>query len=175
MTLPLSHRRNISRLAINPAGNLLFSVDEDGSAILTHLQRRIVLYHLSFKSNVTALAFAPSGKHFAVGVGRFVEVWHVPNAPNANDDGTLEFAPFARHHVHAGHHDQVNSIKWSSDSRFFISASKDLTARVWSVNPEDGFLPTTLAGHRQAVQAAWFSVDQETVSQASKKQIELSI
>ncbi|KAI9726081.1 MAG: hypothetical protein M1828_002089 [Chrysothrix sp. TS-e1954] len=167
-TLPLSHRRDIARLALNAAGNLLLSIDEDGRALLSHLPRRVVLYHLSFKSRVSALAFSPSGQYFAIGAGRFVEVWRTPIAPSTDEEGSLEFAPFVRHHVHAGHHDQVNSITWSSDSRFFISTSKDLTARVWSLNSEEGFLPTTLAGHRQAVQGAWFSADQETIYTISK-------
>jgi periodic tryptophan protein 2 len=78
-------------------------------------------------------------------------------------EGGLEFAPFIRHRVYTGHYDDVQSIQWSTDSRFFLTASKDLTARVWSLNPEQGFVPTTLAGHRQGVCAAWFSKDQETV------------
>ena len=69
-----------------------------------------------------------------------------------------------RHHVHAGHHDTVQSIEWSGDSRFFLTASKDLTARIWSLHPEEGFIPTTLAGHRESVLAAWFTVNQEAVS-----------
>jgi len=43
-----------------------------------------------------------------------------------------------------------------------------LTSRVWSLNPEDGFKPTTLAGHRQEVRGAWFSDDQETIYTVSK-------
>jgi periodic tryptophan protein 2 len=78
-------------------------------------------------------------------------------------EGGLEFAPFIRHRVYTGHYDDVQSIQWSTDSRFFLTASKDLTARVWSLNPEQGFVPTTLAGHRQGVLAAWFSKNQETV------------
>lgn len=81
-TLPFAHRRNIARLALNPQGNLLLSVDQDGRAILTNLARRIVLYHFSLRAEVTALSFAPSGRHFAVGLGRQIEVWHTPSTPD---------------------------------------------------------------------------------------------
>lgn len=94
-------------------------------------------------------------------------MWHTPSTPDAGADGELEFAPFVKHREYAGHFDVVQSIEWSSDSRFFLSASKDLSARIWSLDPEEGFVPTTLAGHRQAVQGAWFSKDQETVGMAS--------
>ncbi|EON69372.1 periodic tryptophan protein 2 [Coniosporium apollinis CBS 100218] len=167
-TLPFAHRRNIARLALNPRGNLLLSVDEDGRAILTNLPRRIALYHFSFRSAVSALVFSPSGRHFAAGVGRKIEVWHTPSTPDAGADGELEFAPFVKHREYAGHFDVVQSIEWSSDSRFSLSASKDLSARIWSLGPEEGFVPTTLAGHRQAVQGAWFSKDQETIYTVSK-------
>ena len=163
-TLPYAHRRNIARLALNPRGNLLLSIDEDGQAILGHFPRRLALYHFSFKANVSALAFSPAGKHFAVGIGRRIEVWHTPATPDSNVEGEIEFAPFVKYHAHAGHHDDVQSIEWSSDSRFFLSASKDLSARIWSLSNEEGFTPTNLTGHRDAVLGAWFSNDQESVS-----------
>jgi periodic tryptophan protein 2 len=95
-------------------------------------------------------------------------VWHVPSTPDANTEGELDFAPFVRHHTHTGHFDDVRYIEWSSDSRFFLTGSKDLTARIWSVEPENGFTPTVLAGHKQAVIGAWFSEDQETIYSVSK-------
>ena len=162
-TFSFSHRRNISRIALAPRANLLLSVDEDGRAILTNFQRRVTLHHFSFKGTITALAFSPSGRDFAVGVGRNVEVWHTPSTPDSNSEDGLEFAPFVRHRVYAGHYDTLQSLEWSSDSRFFLSAAKDLTAGIWSLNPEEGFVPTTLAGHREGLLGAWFSRDQEAV------------
>jgi len=96
-------------------------------------------------------------------VGRHIEVWHTPSTPDSSTDGELEFAPFVRHRVYTGHYDTVQNIEWSSDSRFFLSAAKDLTSRIWSLDPEDGFVPTVLAGHRAGVCGAWFSKDQETI------------
>ena len=162
-TLPFAHRTNISRIALSPRGNLLLSIDEQGKAILTNFPRRISIHHFSFKSTVTALSFSPSGRHFAVGVGRRIQIWKTPSTPGADGSGELEFAPFVLHRDLAGHFDVVQSIHWSSDSRFFLSASKDLTARVWSLDPEDGFEPTSLSGHREAVMDAWFTEDQESV------------
>lgn len=142
----------------------MLSIDESGHVILANFPRRIALHHFSIKGGVSALSFSPCGRFFAVGNGRLVAVWRTPSAPESASEEGLEFAPFVRHHVHAGHHDVVQSIEWSSDSRFFLSASKDLTAQIWSVNPEEGFFPTTLAGHRECLLDAWFSSDQEAVS-----------
>ena len=138
-------------------------MDEDGKAILTNFPRRLTIHHFSFKSSVSALSFSPSGRHFAVGIGRRVQIWRTPSTPGADSKGELEFAPFVLHRDLAGHFDKIQNITWSSDSRFFLTASKDLNARIWSLDPEEGFEPTTLAGHREAVVNAWFTDDQESV------------
>lgn len=127
-----------------------------------------MLYHFSFRAPVTALSFSPSGRHFVAALGRKIEVWHVPSTPDTNAEGELEFAPFVRHHTHTQHFDDVRYLEWSADSRFFLSASKDLTARIWSLDAEEGFIPTVLSGHRQGVVGAWFSKDQETIYTVSK-------
>ena len=141
----------------------MLSVDEDGRAILTNVLRRITIYHFTFRESVTALKFAPSGRYFAAGVGRRIEVWHTPETPDASENSTLEYAPFVLHRKLAGHFDDVESIEWSSDSRFFLSASKDRLVKIWSANKEEGFMKTTLAGHKSGVKGAWFSKDQETI------------
>ena len=158
-----AHKCNIACISLNPQGNLLLSVDEDGRAILSNFLREIILYHFSFKSPVHTLEFAPSGRVFVAAVGKHIEVWHAPSSPDTLGDGELDFAPFVKHRNYAGHFDAVQGLQWSTDSRFFLSASRDLTARIWSLNPEEAFVPTTLAGHRQSVLHAWFSSDQETV------------
>ncbi|EAA59205.1 hypothetical protein AN8183.2 [Aspergillus nidulans FGSC A4] len=167
-TLPFAHRTNIHQLDLTPRGNILLSVDEHGRAILTNLLRRVQIYNFSFKGRVSALKFSPSGRHFAVGVGRRLQIWHTPETPTVGGDGEIDFAPFVLHRDLAGHFDEVQHIEWSSDSRFLLTASKDLTARVWSLDPEDGFEPTTLSGHRQGVRAAFFSADQESIYTVSR-------
>jgi len=132
---------------------------QDGRAILTNVVRRTALYHLNFKSQVFDIQFAPNGKLFAVGAGRNVEVWKVPTIAQER-----EFAPFVRHRVYTGHFNSVSCITWSEDSRFFLTSAKDLTARIFSVDPVEGFVATTLGGHKDHVIGAYFSEDQETVS-----------
>ncbi|KAL8929454.1 MAG: hypothetical protein Q9208_001123 [Pyrenodesmia sp. 3 TL-2023] len=152
----------------NLLGTLLLSVDEDGRAVLTHLPRRLALHRFSFNAPLSALAFSPSGRHFAAGVGRLVEIWHAPSALSSTPDDGLEFAPFVRHRAHAAHHDAVERLEWSSDSRFFLSSSKDLTARMWSMSSQEEFTPTTLGGHKEPLIGAWFSGDQEAIYTASR-------
>lgn len=44
-----------------------------------------------------------------------------------------------------------------------VTTGKDLTARVWSLDPVEGLTPTTLSGHKDTVVGAFFSADQEIV------------
>ncbi|RPB26948.1 WD40 repeat-like protein [Terfezia boudieri ATCC MYA-4762] len=162
-TFTFEHRKNIARIALNPQATLLLSVDEDGRAILTNFIRRTPLHHFNFKSKVQDIKFSPDGKFFAVAAGRHVEVWKTPQVSEER-----EFAPFVRHRVYTGHFDVINSITWSGDSRFFLTGSKDLTAKVFSLNPVEGFVPTSLAAHKGSVIGSYFSKDQETIYTVSK-------
>ncbi|KAJ5343972.1 uncharacterized protein N7506_003796 [Penicillium brevicompactum] len=150
-TLPFSHRTNIDRLDLSPKGNLLLTVDENGRAILTNFHRRIAIHHFSFKGRADA---CKSGKP--------------PSTPGTETNGEIEFAPFVLHRDLAAHFDTIQNVEWSSDSRFLLTAAKDLTARVWSMDPEEGFEPTTLAGHRQGVVGAYFNAAQEAIYTVSQ-------
>lgn len=101
-------------------------------------------------------------------MGRRIQAWRTPSTPGTDANGELEFAPFILHRDYGGHFDEVRYLSWSGDSRFFVSASKDLSARLWSLNPEEGFEPSVLSGHRQQVRAAWFSANQESIYTVSE-------
>ncbi|RVX68383.1 hypothetical protein B0A52_07383 [Exophiala mesophila] len=167
-TLPFAHRKNITHLDLTPDGKLLLTIDEDGRAILSVFQRRLAIYYFTFKSPISSLAFSPNGRYFVVGLGRKIQAWRTPSTPTSSANGELEFAPFVLHREYGGHFDQVRHLSWSGDSRFFVSSSKDLTARLWSLDPEEGFEPTVLAGHRQQVRGAWFSANQESIFTVSE-------
>ncbi|EPX74363.1 U3 snoRNP-associated protein Utp1 [Schizosaccharomyces octosporus yFS286] len=162
-TLPFENKKNISRIALSPQATLLLSVDEDGRCILCNFVRRSVLHYFNFKSPVGAIEFAPHGRYFAVALGKLIQVWRTPEAIDER-----EFAPFVLHREYTGHFDDVVSISWSADSRFFLSTSKDLTVRIHSVDPVEGFRPCALTGHKSTVVSAFFSQDQQTIYSVSK-------
>ncbi|KAJ2342080.1 U3 snoRNP protein, partial [Coemansia sp. RSA 2618] len=155
-TLPFENKRDIRRLALSPNGNLLLSVDELGQTLLVNFRKRTVLHYFNLKDKVRDIQFSPDGRYFAVGLGRNVQVWRSPGY-------TREFAPFELHRKYAGHYDDITHISWSPDSRFFLTSGKDMTAKLFSVDPIEGFQPTTLPGHRYAVVGAWFARDMDAI------------
>lgn len=137
------------------------SLTEDGHAMLVNFIRRNVIYHFNLKAAPTALEFSPNGRFFAIGLGKQLQIWRTPSFDESRE---REFAPFVKYRTYNGHYKDVTSVSWSGDSRFLVTTGKDLTARVWSLDPVEGFTPTTLSGHRDTVVGAYFSADQEIVS-----------
>ncbi|KAK6453871.1 WD40-repeat-containing domain protein [Scheffersomyces xylosifermentans] len=162
-TFSYEHRKNIARIALNKQGTLLLSVDEDGRAILVNFVSRTVLHHFNFKDSVRDLQFSPDGHYFAIACSRFIQVWKTPDYTEDR-----QFSPFVRHRVYAGHYAEVTSVTWSSDSRFFISTSKDMTSRIFSLQSSEKDVAMTLAGHRDNVIKAFFNSTQEIIYTMSK-------
>lgn len=162
-TLNYEHRKDVVTIALNKQGTLLLSIDEDGRAILVNFVARTVLHHFNFKDRVLDLKFSPCGTYFAIACNRFIQVWKTPDFTEDR-----QFAPFVRHRVYSGHYSDVTSITWSNDSRFFISTSKDMSSKLYSLHSEESKVAMTLAGHRDYVVNAFFNSTQEIIYTLSK-------
>ncbi|WFD41678.1 U3 snoRNP protein [Malassezia psittaci] len=161
--MPFETRKPIMRVAVSPKNShLVLVADEDGHALLMNTARRSLLAHMSFKLPARDIQFSPDGRFLAVTHGTQVQVWRTPNV------FVREFAPFVLHRTYVGHSDDVISITWSKNSRFFLSTSKDMTARLFSLDPVPGFRPKTFTGHRDAVLQAYFSLDERTIYTVSR-------
>lgn len=162
-TLPFETRKPIARIALSPANQAIVLVaDEDGRALLINTLRRSLLAQMNFKQPLRDAQFSNDGKFLAVTYGNQIKVWRTPSHL------AREFAPFILHRTYTGHFDDVLSIRWTRNSRFFITTSKDMTARLYSLDPVDGFRPKTFTGHRDAVIGAYFSKDEKTIYTVSR-------
>ncbi|KAH7887052.1 quinon protein alcohol dehydrogenase-like superfamily [Phlebopus sp. FC_14] len=161
-TLPFENRKNIAAITLSPDASLLVSVDEDGRALLVNFKRGVVLHHFNFQKPVKDIQFSFDGKYIAVTHDSHVQVWRTPNHL------VREFAPFVLHRTYTGHHDEVLRIRWSPDSKCFITTSRDMTARLFTLDPLEGFRPRTFAGHRDAVIGAYFSANGKAIYTVSR-------
>ncbi|KAJ0397462.1 hypothetical protein ATCC90586_000251 [Pythium insidiosum] len=155
-TFAFESRQNVARLAVSHDSRLLVAVDVEGRCLLVHLRKGVVLARFHFKKPVRALAFSPDDQLLAVAHGNKLQLWRTPAVRR-------DFAPFVLHRTYGGHYADVTSVAWSHDSRFFVTGSEDLTARVWSVDPIAGFEPVTLAGHRDFIVGAFFTAADDGV------------
>ncbi|PSC76313.1 periodic tryptophan 2-like protein [Micractinium conductrix] len=149
-TLPFENGRQVRTLAVSPDGRLLLSVDEDGRALVINRRRRALLHHFSFKGPVRAAKFSPDGKYVACAVGRLLQVWKAPGLDKS-------VAPMELHRVYGQCHADITAIDWSADSQWLAAGGKDLTTRVFSLHPIEGYRPPTLAGHREPLVAVHFT------------------
>ena len=140
-TLPFENQKNVRVLAVSPDSRLLLSIDTDGKALVINRKRKALLHHFSFKSTVRIAKFSPDGQFIAVGVGRLVQVWRRPGLEKT-------VAPMQLYRTYGHCHADVVALDWSEDGCWIVAAAKDLSIRVFSIDPIEGYRPPTLTGHR---------------------------
>ena len=153
-TLDFETRSDIERIAVSPDGRLLLAVDADGHALAFNLARGVVVHRFAFRARARALAFSPDGRYFAVSHGRRLQVWRTPSLAS-------EFSPFALHRTYTGHYDDVTCVAWSPSGAYLCTGSEDLTARIHSLHPTQGFIPVALSGHRERLVSVHFAGERE--------------
>ncbi len=99
-----------------------------------------------------AAAFAPDGRHLAIGQLDDVQIW--------------ECATWSRHHLLQGNLSTTTSVAYSPDGSLIASGSKDRTVRLW--NAETGQQLRRMLGHRDNVSSVRFSPDGKSLVSASR-------
>jgi periodic tryptophan protein 2 len=130
-------------------------VDVDGFALLINMLKRVVIAHFNFRSRVTALEFSPDNRFFIVATGTKVKIFE---APSASDFKT--FAPLVLYKKYGNLHSQdITGATWTSDSRFILTWSNDLTLKLMSLHKLPNFLPLTFTGNKKPIVKAFFTYD----------------
>jgi len=170
-TFDLQARVNISRLAINPKGDLLLAIGETGQVLLVNLSRGVVIHRFNItggalkagtkgsknsfvrKPTISCAKFSPDGGYFVVGVGKELQVWQVPDKPYP------EYSAFMLLRTYTGFREEVTCVDWSPNQLFIAAGSKDLSVRVFSFPQVEGFVPISLTGSKEKIVSVRFSKD----------------
>lgn len=155
-TLPMETRMDISRICVSNNGRFMIAVDVEGKAVFANLRKRIVLYRFAFEKPVTDIQFSPDDKLIAVAMERKLQLWWTPSEKR-------HFAPFELYLEIGRHYDTINSVRWSHDGEYLVTASADMNVRIFSVGNKEGFIPVTLSGHRSSLIGAYFTEDDHSI------------
>lgn len=162
ITFPFELKRNIQTIALSPDGALLLAVDEGSQAVLVSVPQRIVLHHFNLSpdadggaASVSCVSFSPDTRYLVICVGLRIRVWRAPGAL----DVPVSFAPLTLERTFTGHTDEIVSCDWSADGRYLLTASADMTARIYDLRKEElnpTFRPLELRAHRHPLLGAHF-------------------
>eukprot|EP00922_Rhytidocystis_sp_ex-Travisia-forbesii_P037766 GHVS01056260.1.p1 GENE.GHVS01056260.1~~GHVS01056260.1.p1 ORF type:complete len:1080 (-),score=196.64 GHVS01056260.1:428-3667(-) len=180
--LPTETKRNVQHILLHPLRHTLaLLIDLGGSCSIVNLRTGIVLQRIQFKAfstvptyhkkrgnrnfaadnvnAVAAVAASPDGKVFAVAVQKKVQLWSWPS------DDHWDLQQLA---VLTGHLEKIESLDFSPNSRYIISASRDATARLNAAGTFiPGFTPVVLADHRTRLRGAYFCACSDAVVSVS--------
>ena len=125
---------------------------------MINIKREVVLAHINFKAKVKCLKFDPTGKLFAVGKDKKVQIWKAP--PKFK-----EFSPFRLLKTIGRHTQEITCMDWSSDSKFLVTGGRDHSV---IINPIFGGQPITFSAHRNQIIGCFFAKGDRTVYSVSK-------
>jgi WD40 repeat protein len=138
------------------AGHHASFADSDGELKVWDVQSgREVLDLRGHTRTVCAVAFSPDGRLASGGFDQTIKLWDLATGQEAL---TLR-----------GHFDAVWKLAFSPDGYQLVSASHDMTVRVWDANPSQGLADSawlTLRGHQGSVRGVAFSPDGRSLASA---------
>ena len=161
-TLPIEIHFNIDFIDITSDSKILIIVDILGYCLVVNFPKQIVISHFNFRNKISALKISPNNKFLAVGIGKGVQIFEMPNL-------IKEYEPFVLYRKYtAFHNDKITSINWSYDSRFILTGSKDTNVRILNLFKIPGYYPYTFTGHKKKIITALFSKDMNRIYSISQ-------
>ena len=161
-TLPIEIHSNIDFIDITSDSKILIIVDILGYCLVINFPKQIVISHFNFRNKISALKISPNNKFLAVGIGKGVQIFEMPNL-------IKEYEPFVLYRKYtAFHNDKITSINWSYDSRFILTGSKDTNVRILNLFKIPGYYPYTFTGHKKKIITALFSKDMNRIYSISQ-------
>ena len=151
-TLPIESRYNYTSIALSPNGTILVAINEDGEADLISLLSKTVVHKFRFHRPVLCVKFSPDGRFFALTKENSVFVYRSPGP-------CREYNPFVLERSFHGSFDVTTCLDWSSDSKVLMVGSKDMSARLYTVERLENFRTYALGGHTDSVVACFFERD----------------
>ncbi|OQR75106.1 periodic tryptophan protein 2-like [Tropilaelaps mercedesae] len=150
-TLPVEADHNFVTLALSPSGTLLIAVTEHGECYMISLASRTVIHRRNFMRPIRAVKFSPDGRHFAMTKENKIFIFKTPGR------ATGAFEAFIIERVYSCFVDDTTCVDWSSDSRFVVVGSRDMTVKVIAVVKIKHFKLNTFTSHSDELVGVFFA------------------
>ena len=147
----------VYKVLFSPRGNYLVSILKDNTIVLWNLEKGICVkkfvMQLSEDTDMVDAAFVDYDEQSIIAVSSFghVGIYRIENE--------LESRLFC------GHSDKVNTIMYSPNGEYIVSASDDMTVRVWDAETRQCL--HVLEGHTSRVISAAYSPDGQYIVSVS--------
>lgn len=150
-TLPIEADHNFTTIALSPSGILLIAVTEVGEFYMISIASRSVIHRRNFMKPIRAVKFSPDGRHIAMTKENKIFIFKTPGRT------TGAYEAFIIERVYRCFVDDTTCVDWSSDSRFVIVGSRDMTVKVIPVVKVKHFRINTLSSHSDEIMAVFFA------------------
>lgn len=160
LTLKIECRQDISHILLvertQKTDRFAVIVDKGGIVLFVNLTSQVILARMSLKKRVTAAAVSPNQKYVSFAYGTEISTWEMPSR-----ESQWRFAKIWEQRAHA---DRCTSLVWSKDSNYILTASRDVTVKIWAVSPPTTeWHPLAFVDHRTPVIYACFSEDNRQI------------
>ncbi|SOV13379.1 rRNA processing WD-repeat protein, putative [Plasmodium sp. gorilla clade G2] len=180
-TLKSESRNDIRHIAIHPSMEIIITVDKFGYGCVINLLKDQIISRILFKSKtgvvtsfnynnmltpqeeqdvVNSSIFTNNGKYFLISIGRRVIIWKSPC--KKNNYKLIKYNDICFHSLN------VISLDISTDDKYFLTTSYDMTIRIHTVKKEKKIKPTILSGNKTTIVGAFFSKDGNFIFSVNK-------
>ena len=168
------HQNSVNSVAFSPKSEYIASGSGDKTIKLWDVERQELIHTLILDSNseqghlerINSVAFSNDGKYLVSGSGKLndnsrdntVKLWNVENVQKPELIKSFD-----------GHQNSVNSVAFSSQGKYIVSGSGNLTSsgtvKLWDVEQQK--LIYTYDGHQKSVNSVAFSPDDNYIASSS--------
>ncbi|BAZ29736.1 WD-40 repeat protein [Cylindrospermum sp. NIES-4074] len=177
----VGHGEQVNSISFSPDGKVIASAAADNTIKLWQLDGSLLATLKGHGEQVRDVAFSPDGKFIAsASADKIIKLWTVPkNKLQLNNVNSVSFSADGKVFAAAGwdgnitiggqsfkgHQDIINSLLFTHDNKYLLTASADKSIKIWDVKSQKSIRIFT--GHDNRVTSISLSPDNQILASGS--------